>query len=97
MYSDLEAARSLVWRAAWAVEHDPGYDYALGSAAKTVAAEVGVRTCLSAMELHGGLAIMYRDSGVEKCLRDCVSFLHSDGAQDAHRLRITSIQREQRA
>jgi len=94
MYSELEAARSLVWRAAWAVEHDPHYDYALGSAAKTFAADVAVRVCLSAIEIHGGLAIMYRDSMVEKCLRDCVSFLHSDGAQDSHRLRITNILRE---
>jgi alkylation response protein AidB-like acyl-CoA dehydrogenase len=91
MYTDLEAARSLIWRAAWAVENDPNYDYALGSAAKTFAAEAAVRVCLSAMEVHGGLAIMYKDSDVEKCLRDCVSFLHSDGAQDSHRLRIGRI------
>ena len=91
MYSKLEAARSLIWRAAWAVEHDPAYDYRLGSAAKTFAADAAVAVCLSAMEIHGGLAIMYRDSQVEKCLRDCLSFLHSDGAQDAHRVRIADI------
>jgi alkylation response protein AidB-like acyl-CoA dehydrogenase len=91
MYSELEAARSLIWRAAWAVQTDPAYDYAMGSAAKTFAADVAVKVCLSAMEIHGGLAIMYRDTAVEKCLRDCVSFLHSDGAQDSHRLRITNI------
>ena len=59
MYAELEAARSLIWRAAWAVEHDPEYDYRLGSAAKTFAADAAVRVCLSAMEIHGGLAIMY--------------------------------------
>lgn len=91
MYTDLEAARSLIWRAAWAVENDPDYDYAMGSAAKVFAADMAVKVCLSAMEIHGGLAIMYRDSAVEKCLRDCVSFLHSDGAQDSHRLRITNL------
>jgi alkylation response protein AidB-like acyl-CoA dehydrogenase len=91
MYAELEAARSLIWRAAWAVEHDPAYDHRLGSAAKLVAADVAVRVCLSAMEVLGGLAIMQRDSAVEKCLRDCLSFLHSDGAQDSHRLRIASM------
>jgi alkylation response protein AidB-like acyl-CoA dehydrogenase len=91
MYSELEAARSLIWRAAWAVEHDPGYDHRLGSAAKTFAADVAVRVCLSALEIHGGLAIMLEGSGVEKCLRDCLSFLHSDGAQDSHRLRIAEM------
>jgi acyl-CoA dehydrogenase len=91
MYTELEGARSLIWRAAWAVEHDPAYDYRLSSAAKLLAADVAVRVCLSAMEVHGGLAIMQRDSPVEKCMRDCLSFLHSDGAQDSHRLRIASL------
>ncbi|MGH7902858.1 MAG: acyl-CoA dehydrogenase family protein [Candidatus Dormibacteraceae bacterium] len=91
MYSELEAARSLIWRAAWAVENDPDYDYRLSSAAKVVASDIAVKVCLSAMEIHGGLSIMYRDSGVEKCLRDCLSFLHSDGAQDSHRLRIADL------
>jgi alkylation response protein AidB-like acyl-CoA dehydrogenase len=91
MYAELEGARSLIWRAAWAVEHDPAYDYRLSSAAKLLASDVAVRVCLSAMEVHGGLAIMQGDSGVEKCLRDCLSFLHSDGAQDSHRLRIAAI------
>lgn len=94
MYFDLEAARSLIWRAAWAVSHDPDYDYRLGSAAKTFAAEAAVRVCTSAMELHGGLAIMKDDSMIEKCMRDCLSFLHSDGAQDSHRLRVAHLIRE---
>jgi alkylation response protein AidB-like acyl-CoA dehydrogenase len=56
---NLEATRSLIWRAT-VVENDPEYDYAMGSAAKVFAAEAAVRVCLSAMEIHGGLAIMYR-------------------------------------
>jgi acyl-CoA dehydrogenase len=91
MYNELEAARSLIWRAAWAVSHDPDYDYRLGSAAKTFAADVAVRVCTSALELHGGLAIMRNDSMIEKCMRDCLSFLHSDGAQDSHRLRVANL------
>lgn len=91
MYAELEAARSLVWRAAWAVEHEAGYDLRLSSAAKLFAADAAVRVCTSAMEVLGGLSIMQRDAGVEKCLRDCLSFLHSDGAQDSHRLRIAEM------
>jgi alkylation response protein AidB-like acyl-CoA dehydrogenase len=93
MYADLEAARSLIWRAAWAVERE-GYDYRLGTAAKLVAADTAVRVCLSAAEIHGGLAVMIGAAPVEKFLRDCVSFLHSDGAQDSMRLRIANIIRE---
>ena len=95
MYCELESARSLIWRAAAAVEHDPDYDHRLGTAAKVVAADVAMRTCLSAAEIHGGLAIMLGRSPVEKSLRDCLSFLHSDGAQDSLRLRIADAIRRQ--
>ena len=91
MHFELEAARSLIWRAAWAVSHEPDYDHRLGSAAKTFAADTAVRVGLSAMEILGGAAIMYRDHHVEKYLRDCLSFLHSDGAQDSHRLRVAGL------
>jgi alkylation response protein AidB-like acyl-CoA dehydrogenase len=91
MFAELEAARSLIWRAAWAVENDPDYDYRLGSAAKVIAADTGMRVTLSAAELFGGLSIMSREAGINKCVRDCMSFLHSDGAQDSHRLRIAAM------
>jgi alkylation response protein AidB-like acyl-CoA dehydrogenase len=94
MYAELEAARSLIWRAAWAVENDPAYDYRMGSAAKLVAADTAMRVALSAAELFGGLAVMYHAAAINKCVRDCMSFLHSDGAQDSHRLRIAQMTRD---
>jgi alkylation response protein AidB-like acyl-CoA dehydrogenase len=95
MYAELEAARSLIWRAAWAVEHETDYDHRLGTAAKVVAADTAMRTCLSAAEILGGTAIMIDESPMNKFLRDCLSFLHSDGAQDTMRLRIAdAIKRE---
>lgn len=87
MHAQLEAARSLIWRAALAVE-DESYDHRLGASAKLVAADIAVAVCLSAMELHGGLAIMRDEAVIGRCLRDCLSFLHSDGAQDTLALRI---------
>lgn len=94
MYAELEAARALIWRASWAVDNDPDYDFRLGSAAKVNAAEVAMRTVISAAELFGGLSIMYRDCDINKFVRDCMSFMHSDGAQDSHRLRIAKITEE---
>jgi alkylation response protein AidB-like acyl-CoA dehydrogenase len=65
---------------------------ALGSAR---AADVAMRVCLSAAEIHGGVAIMLGASRIEKYVRDCLSYLHSDGAQDSLRLRIAdAIRRE---
>ncbi|MGH2981888.1 MAG: acyl-CoA dehydrogenase family protein, partial [Solirubrobacterales bacterium] len=88
-------ARSLIWRAAWGVENDPDYDYRLGSVAKIVGADAAMEVALSAAELFGGLAVMYQEAPINKCIRDCMSFLHSDGAQDSHRLRIAAMTREQ--
>jgi alkylation response protein AidB-like acyl-CoA dehydrogenase len=87
MWIELETVRSLVWRAAWSADHDPGWDPRLGSAAKTQAASAGVRVCLAASEILGGRATL-DDAGVAARLADAVSLLHSDGAQDTHRLRV---------
>jgi alkylation response protein AidB-like acyl-CoA dehydrogenase len=53
-----------------------------------VAADTAMKVCLSAAEILGGRAIMIEESQMNKFLRDCLSFLHSDGAQDSMRLRI---------
>ena len=60
----------------------------MGSAAKLFAADTSMRVALSAAEVFGALAVMHMESPINKCVRDCMSFLHSDGAQDSHRLRI---------
>lgn len=87
----LEAARSLVYRAAWHAENDgDAYDWKWGGLAKTVAAELAVEVAVEAMELQGGFGYML-DSPAQKYVRDCLSFLHSDGTQDAHRLRIGDL------
>ncbi|HEY8487410.1 MAG TPA: acyl-CoA dehydrogenase family protein [Limnochordales bacterium] len=83
----LEAARCLIYRAAWAVEHQQPYDYKLSSMAKTFAAEAAFQVARRACELLGGSAIMM-EYPLQKYLRDVLSFLHSDGTQEAHRLRI---------
>lgn len=88
--TQLEAARSLIWRAARAVT-EPGYDLRLGSMAKTCATDAAVHAGLEAMEIHGGLGIMIEECGVDKYLRDALSFQHSDGTQDAHRLQIARL------
>jgi alkylation response protein AidB-like acyl-CoA dehydrogenase len=93
MATRLEAARSLVWRAAREVT-EPGYDHRFGSMCKVFAADVAVEVGLEAMEIHGGLAVMTRECGVDKFVRDAMSFLHSDGAQDSHLLRVAGLTRE---
>lgn len=89
MATRLEAARSLIWQAARELDaNEENYDPALGSMAKVFAAETAFEVAREACEIHGGAAVMIGESIVEKTLRDTLSFLHSDGTQQAHLLRV---------
>ena len=86
MATELEAARSLIYRAALAFD---GGDTStpLQYMAKWNAAEIAVRVCTTAMEIFGGKSIL-QEFPVQKHLRDCLSFLHSDGTQQSRLLLI---------
>ncbi len=87
MSTDIEAARALVWRAAWAVDHDPSNAPHLEAMAKVFAGEVATRTAVSALELHGGYGVL-RENRIEKLVRDAVSMLHAFGGNHAVRDRV---------
>ena len=58
-YADLELARSLVWRAAWAVdagEPDAGLDAAM---AKSFAADAAVSACERTIQVHGSIGFTW--------------------------------------
>jgi len=90
MWTDIETARSLAWRAAWSGEHDPDHDVRLGPASQLVAAEMVIRVCYKAMELWGGRGFM-REYPIEKLFRDGVASYHLDGLNDGNRLRIARV------
>lgn len=86
MASRLEAARSLTLRAAEA--YDAGERATpLQQMSKWFAAETAVIVCQRAMEVLGHRGIMM-DEPVQKHMRDCLSFLHSDGTQQGRLMLI---------
>ena len=82
----LETARTLVWRTAWAVDHQEPYDFTLGWKAKIHASEVAFDCARKGVEIFGGAGIM-QSAPMEKYLRDASTFLHSDGTNQLLRLR----------
>jgi alkylation response protein AidB-like acyl-CoA dehydrogenase len=86
MYGQIEAARTMVWRSAWAIDTDAPDATQLALMGKVVASEMAVRACIAAMEVFGGYGYM-RDLPLEKHVRDALSFLHSDGTNQMNRLR----------
>ncbi len=86
MATEIEAARSLVYRAAWL--KDQGRDYALAAAqAKLFASEVSSRVTNAAVQVHGGYGYV-EDYPVERFLRDAKLTEIGEGTSQIQRLVI---------
>ncbi|MDA1001330.1 MAG: acyl-CoA dehydrogenase family protein [bacterium] len=92
----LEAARTLIWRSAWSVDHQKPYDFTLGWKCKILASEAALECARRGLEIVGG-AGTEREKMMEKYLRDAASFLHSDGTNQVLRLRAARAYLDGRA
>ncbi|MFB6130447.1 MAG: acyl-CoA dehydrogenase family protein [Salinigranum sp.] len=95
MAMQLQAARSLLWDAARAAEAQEDYWYEYSPMGKVFAADTAFDVATRALEKFGAQGIMLENERpMQKYLRDCLSFLHSDGAQEAHKESLISTMRE---
>ncbi len=86
MATELDAARSLVWKAAWL--KDQGRDYGLVAAeAKLFASEVSARATNAAIQIHGGYGYT-TDYPVERFMRDAKLTEIGEGTSQVQRLVI---------
>ncbi len=86
MATEIEAARQLVWRAAWL--KDQGRDYGLAAAqAKLFASEVSARATNAAIQVHGGYGYV-EEYKVERYLRDAKLTEIGEGTSQIQRLVI---------
>jgi alkylation response protein AidB-like acyl-CoA dehydrogenase len=86
MATEIEAARSLVWKSAWL--KDQGRDYGLVAAeAKLFASEVSSRATNAAIQIHGGYGYT-TDYPVERYLRDAKLTEIGEGTSQIQRLVI---------
>ncbi len=86
MATEIEAARALVWKAAWL--KDQGRDYGLVAAeAKLFASEVSSRATNAAVQIHGGYGYT-TDYPVERFLRDAKLTEIGEGTSQVQRLVI---------
>jgi alkylation response protein AidB-like acyl-CoA dehydrogenase len=79
MLAEIEAARSLVWRAAWSADSGEPFDPKLGNVAKLFATEMAVRVATRALQVWGGYGVMTQWAA-EKFYRDAITVTHMDGA-----------------
>ena len=86
MATEIEAARSLVWKAAWL--KDQGRDYGLVAAeGKLFASEVSARATNAAIQIHGGYGYT-TDYPVERYMRDAKLTEIGEGTSQIQRLVI---------
>ena len=87
MAMDVDAARLLVWRAAWLMDHGQACGTA-SAMAKCFGSDVAMRTALEALQIFGGYGYM-RDYPVEKLVRDAKLLQIYEGTNEIQRLVIS--------
>ena len=86
MAMEIDAARLLVWRAAW-LARNGGYKNGEGSMSKLKAGEVAVRVTEDAIQILGGQGYV-RDNPVERWHRDAKIFTIFEGTSEIQRVVI---------
>jgi alkylation response protein AidB-like acyl-CoA dehydrogenase len=84
MYVRLEAARSLVYRAAW-LKRQGRSAPAEAAAAKLFTSEALVRSSQDAIQIHGAWGYV-KDAGIERDLRDAVASTLYSGTSEIQRV-----------
>ena len=96
MAIEIETTRSLMWRAAWAVDHAPTTAPDLERMAFTKASEVCVDVASKALDIHGEAGLV-QGTHIEKLTRDAIVMLHAGGGNHAVRARLGSALRAVRS
>jgi alkylation response protein AidB-like acyl-CoA dehydrogenase len=85
MRTDIDAARLLVWRAAWMGRNDQRFDAAQGSMSKLRSGEVAVSVTEKAVQILGGAGYL-REHPVERWYRDAKIYTIFEGTSEIQRL-----------
>jgi acyl-CoA dehydrogenase len=88
MRTEIDAARLLVWRAAWMGRNDKPFTAGEGSMSKLKAGEVAVAVTGKAVQILGGAGYL-RDHPVERMYRDAKIYTIFEGTSEIQRLVIS--------
>ncbi|NJC68907.1 acyl-CoA dehydrogenase [Planosporangium thailandense] len=88
MRTELDAARLLVWRAAWMGRNNRTFEAGEGSMSKLKAGEVAVAVTEKAVQILGGAGFV-RDHPVERWYRDAKIYTIFEGTSEIQRLVVS--------
>ena len=86
MAMEIEAARLLIWKAAWAKDNHQNFGV-LASMAKVYSSEVAMKASTQCVQIHGGYGYI-RETGVERLMRDAKITQIYEGTSEIQRLVI---------
>ena len=81
METHIQAARGLVWKAAWMATNKVPFTRGEGSQAKLYGGEVAVQACLDSIQIHGGYGFM-KEYDVGRWLFDAIIFRIWEGTAE---------------
>ncbi len=87
MATDIEAAKLMVYRAAWLKDQDKDYD-AASAMAKLYASEVAMKHTVEAVQIHGGYGFV-KEYHVERLMRDAKITQIYEGTSEVQRIVIS--------
>jgi alkylation response protein AidB-like acyl-CoA dehydrogenase len=90
MLLEVEGARSLVYGAAWALDHDPSSAVRAASMAKAYAGDAGYRVSASALQVHGGIGFTW-EHDLHFFLKRAKANAHAFGDSSWHRERVAAL------
>jgi alkylation response protein AidB-like acyl-CoA dehydrogenase len=90
MATEIEAARLLIWKAAWMVKNKLPFSRGEGSMAKLYAGDIAVKAAMEAIQILGGYGYI-REYPVEKWLRDAKIYQIWEGTAEIQRLVISRL------
>jgi len=87
MYTEIEAARSLVMKAAWEKDQGINYDRS-GAVAKLYASKVAMEQSVEAVQIHGGNGFV-KEYHVERLMRDAKITQIYEGTSEIQKIVIS--------
>ena len=89
LYTQIEAARSLVYRAAYSYDAKSSDLELMASIARLFATDVAVRTTIDSMQIHGGIGLM-KEYPIERMFRDAKTIQNLEETNLAQRALIAN-------
>jgi alkylation response protein AidB-like acyl-CoA dehydrogenase len=84
METQINAARGLVWKAAWMATNNVPFTRGEGSQAKLYCGDLSVQCCLEAIQIHGGYGFM-KEYDIGRWLMDAIIFKIWEGTAEIQR------------